>query len=344
MKKLLVLVLSVFLVVGLVACGNGADAPAVVEEVEDAVEEVADEVEEVVDEVEDAVTGDVSDIRIGLTMAERDQWLSYLEAAAVARAAELGVELVAQDSQRDINSQLDHIQTFAAQGFDAIIINVVDPAFTEAMVEAAAGVPLIFVNRMPDESFLEEGHIGYIGSDEMTAGRFQADFVAEYFEDRDPPELDYVLFLGIIGHPGTTARSASFREGMADYGFTLNNVFEDTANFDRAEAMDLMQQFLGTGVHFDVVIANNDEMALGAIEALRAVDMMDIPVLGIDASPHGVASIIAGEMAASVFQNPVGQGAGAVDKAIAAARGENFPIITWVPFELVTPANVHEYE
>jgi ABC-type sugar transport system substrate-binding protein len=344
MKKLLVLFLSLFLVLGLVACGNN-DEPEVVEEpaVTDEAEEVED-VEEPGDVEEVEVADDAGDIRIGLTMAERDQWLSYLEGAAVARADELGVELVAQDSQRDINLQLDHIQTFAAQGFDAIIINVVDPAFTEAMVEAAAGVPLIFVNRMPDEAFLEEGHIGYIGSDEMTAGRFQADFAAEYFADRDPAEIDYVLFLGIIGHPGTTARTASFREGMADHGFTINNVFEDTANFDRAEAMDMMQQFLGTGVNFDLVIANNDEMALGAIEALRAADMMDIPVLGIDASPHGVASIIAGEMAASVFQNPVGQGAGAVDKAIAAARGENFPTITWVPFELVTPENVHEYE
>jgi ABC-type sugar transport system substrate-binding protein len=340
MKKLLVLLLALVLTLGLMACG--ADEPAVVEEPEvveepDVVEEP--EVEEP-EEVEEA--GDVGDIQIGLTMAERDQWLTYLETAAVNRAADVGVHLVAQDAQRDINLQLDHIQTFAAQGFDAIIVNVVDPAFTEAMVDAADGVPLIFVNRMPDESFLEEGRIGYIGSDETTAGRFQADFAAEYFTDVD--ELDYVLFLGIIGHPGTTARSASFREGMADHGFTINNVFEDTANFDRAEAMDMMQQFLGTGVHFDLVIANNDEMALGAIEALRAVDMMDIPVLGIDASPHAIASIIAGEMAASVFQNPVGQGAGAVDKAIAAARGESFPTITWVPFELVTPANVAEYQ
>jgi len=85
-------------------------------------------------------------------------------------------------------------------------------------------------------------------------------------------------------------------------------------------------------------------MAIGAFEAMRAVGIEGIPVLGIDATPHAIASIVAGEMAASVFQNPVGQGAGAIDMAIAAASGANFDTITWVPFELVTPDNVADYQ
>jgi inositol transport system substrate-binding protein len=276
-------------------------------------------------------------------MPERDMWLAHLEQAVEDRAAELGVDLTVFDAERDITQQMSHVQTFAAQGFDAIIIGILEQPFTETLVNYAGDIPVIFVNREPDNAFLSPGSgVGYVGSDENTSGAFQADYLAAHFAGRTDP-IDYVLFMGILGHPATAARSQSFRDGMEAEGFTLNNVFEQTANFDRAEAMDLMQQFIGTGVNFDAVVANNDEMALGAFEALRAAGMTDIPVVGIDAGPPAIASIQAGEMSASVFQNPVGQGAGAMDKAVAAARGESFPPITWVPFELVTPENAGEY-
>ena len=328
-KPFKLIITSVAAAFVLAACQAPAPATAPPEASTD-----ADQVTEVADE---------EVVRIGFSLAERDQWLTYLEIAATERAAELGVELTVFDAQRDINQQLSHIQSFAAQGFDAIIVNVVDPAFTDAMIMDASGTPVVFVNRMPAEHVLEENFVAFVGSDEGAAGELQAEFLTEYFADHDGP-VNYVMLLGLIGHPGTTARTAAFRESMEAAGFDLNTVFEQTANFDRAEAMDIMQQFLGTGQHFDVVVSNNDEMALGAIEAMRAVGIDDIPVVGIDASPHGVASIAAGEMAASPFQNPVGQGAGAVDKALSAAMGQGFPMITWIPFELVTAENVADYQ
>lgn len=291
---------------------------------------------------DDHASGDNEQIRIGFAMPERDAWLTLKENAAVAHAEDLGVYLRVFDAQFDINQQINHVQTFAAQGFDAIIINGLDPAFTETLIESASGVPIIFVNRFPGDQYLEPGSAGFVGSDETTVGPFQVEFLSQYFGDRTEP-LDYVIFMGILGHNSTLNRTNSFREAAIEAGFTMNNVFEQSANFDRAIAMDLMQQFLGTGQNFDVVIANNDEMALGAIEAMRAVGITDIPVIGVDASPSGVQSIIDGDLNASVFQNPVGQGAGAVDKAIAAANGEVFPAVTWVPFELVTPDNVDNY-
>ena len=286
---------------------------------------------------------DGAPLRIGFSMPERDPWLSFLEGAAIDRANELGIDLTVFDAQEDINTQISHVQTFVAQGMDAIIVGIIEAPFTDVLVEAAGDIPIIFVNRIPDERFLEANRVGYVGSDDATSGAFQAEFLAQHFAGRTEP-INYVLFMGALGHPAVTARTVSFRQGMEDAGFELNNVFEQTANWDRAQAMDLMQQFLGTGVAFDVVVCNNDEMALGAFEAMRAVGITDIPVLGIDASPHGVASIADGELAASVFQNPVGQGAGAIDKAVMAARGENFPAITWIPFELVTPDNVANYQ
>jgi len=335
MKKLIALLIVSVLIVGLFAACQTPPPPPV---------PPADTTDDTGDAPEAAPpTADGAPLRIGFSMPERDPWLSFLEGAAIERAAELGIELIVQDAQQDINTQMSHVQAFAAQQVDAIIVGILEAPFTEVLVNYADGIPLIFVNRTPVEEFLELPNVGFVGSDEWTSGAFQAEFLAEHFAGRTEP-ISYVLFMGILGHPATAARSASFRQGMEEAGFELNNVFEQTANFDRAQALDLMQQFLGTGVEFDAVISNNDEMALGAFEALRAVGMTDVPVLGIDASPHAVASIVAGEMAASVFQNPVGQGAGAVDKAVAAARGESFPSITWVPFELVNPENVANYQ
>ena len=280
-------------------------------------------------------------LSIGFAMPDRDQWLTYLEQAAVARAGELGIDITVQDAVNDVNAQLSHVQTFAVQQKDAIVIGIIDGAFTEALIEAAGDIPVVFVNRLPDVNHLSQGSAHFVGSQEVDAGLFQAQFFASYFAGQDT--LDYVLFQGPLDHAGAIGRTAGFREGMEAAGFTLNNVFQQVANWDRAVAMDFMQTFIGTGQNFDLVVANNDEMAIGAIEALYAAGMMDIPVVGVDASPSGVASILAGEMAASVFQDPVGQGAGAIDVAVALAQGQSPELYSWIPFVLVTPDNVQEF-
>ena len=136
-------------------------------------------------------------------------WLSFLERAAVERAAELGVELTVFDAQRDINAQISHVETFAVQGFDAIIVGILEAPFTDALVNAANGIPLVFVNRMPQEDFLQAGSVVYVGSDENTSGAFQAEFLAQYFAGRTEP-INYVMFMGILGHPATAARTDIF--------------------------------------------------------------------------------------------------------------------------------------
>jgi ABC-type sugar transport system substrate-binding protein len=109
--------------------------------------------------------------------------------------------------------------------------------------------------------------------------------------------------------------------------------------------MDKMQTILGTGQAFDVVICNNDEMALGCVEALKAagIDLSAIPVVGIDATAMACESVKNGEMAATVFQNAAAQGQVAMEYAIKAAKGETFDIFGWVPFEPVSADNVDDY-
>lgn len=291
----------------------------------------------------DGATQGSGKYKVGFTISERDQFLSSLEAAVVNAAKERDIEIVTFDAQQDIQKQQDHVASFAAQGFDAIIVNLVNEENTEALVNAANGIPLIFVNRTPADGYLEQGKVVYVGSDEAQAGQLQADFIAEYFVGKEPKTLDYVLFMGIMGLPNTNNRTKAVKEGMQAHGFTINPVFEDTAMYDRVTAMEKMQQLIGTGKKFDVVIANNDEMALGAIEAMRAANITDVPVLGIDATSNALTAVKNGELACTIFQNAKGQGEGALEVAYQIINDQPHETITWIPFEQVTIENVDDY-
>jgi ABC-type sugar transport system substrate-binding protein len=119
---------------------------------------------------------------------------------------------------------------------------------------------------------------------------------------------------------------------------------EQSANWKRTEAADLMTNWLSAGLHPQAVVANDDEMAIGAIQALKRARLLASTVVaGIDATPDALAAMKAGELRVTVFQNAAAQGAGAVDTALKLARREQVPSFVWVPFELVTPANLSSY-
>jgi inositol transport system substrate-binding protein len=125
----------------------------------------------------------------------------------------------------------------------------------------------------------------------------------------------------------------------------LNIIDEQTANWSRDQAQNLMTNWLSTGAAFDGVIANNDEMAIGAIQAMKAagLDMGTIVVGGVDATQDALAAMQAGDLDATVFQNAAGQGKGALDAAVKLAKGEAVDQKVYIPFELVTPKNVADY-
>lgn len=282
--------------------------------------------------------------QIGFSMSTRDQFLSAMETAAQEAGAAAGVKMTFVDANNNANTQLQNVQTFAGQGCDAIIVNLVNTDNSEQMIEAANGIPVVFVNRAPAVA-LEKGKATYVGSDENNSGRFQGEFLAKFFKDQGKTDVNVVLFQGILGLQNTILRTESAKKAMTDAGLKLNIVYEDTAEWDRAKAQNKMQTFLGTNQDFDCVVANNDEMALGIIEAMKSagLDLKAKPVVGIDATPAGLASMDAGEMAFTVFQNPVGQGAGAVRAAILFANGDTVDTVVDIPFEPVSMENYKDY-
>lgn len=304
-----------------------------------------------------SASGDGYEITFILSL--RDEFLSALEAGANENCPE-GVSLTTQDAQNDAAKQQQMIESARNAENDAIIINLVDPASAASMLESAGDVPVVFVNRYPtDDSVLEAGKCVYVGSDEMTSGYFQGQFLSDYFKEKGQTDITYVMIQGTLGQTSTTNRTASCLQAFEDNGInaTLKGA-ELAGEYDRATAIEVFSPLISTGeVDFDCVVSNNDAMALGVIEAMeqKGIDPASIPIVGIDATADGRQAIKDGKLAMSVFQDPNGQGKGAILAAANLIEGNDLgegsdyeanddQTILWVPFEPVTPDNVADYD
>ena len=264
-------------------------------------------------------------------------------------AAQDGVTLQIEDAQNDVGKQLNQIQNFVASGVDAIIVNPVDTDATVAMSQAAAdaGIPLVYVNRQPVNLDSLPEKQAFVASDERESGTLETQEVCRLLKGAGKTEAKVVVMMGELSNQAARQRTQDIKDVIAtpDCSF-MQIVEEQTANWSRTQGADLMTNWITAGLEFDAVISNNDEMAIGAIQALKGAgrDMKDVIVAGIDATQDALAAMEAGDLDVTVFQNAAGQGHGAVDAALKLARGEAVEKNNFVPFELVTPANLADYQ
>lgn len=284
---------------------------------------------------------------IGVSMALfDDNWQTVLRNDMQEYAATLdGVTLQFEDASGDISRQQSHIDNFVASGVDGIIVLLVDADSGGAMSAAAegAGVPLVFINLMPPNGeSLPDGQ-AWVGSDEVLAGTLQAQEICKLLGG----EGDAVIMLGLLGTSGQRGRTEGVRNVLETPECSgINVVDEQTANYMRTPGIDLMTNWLTSGITPAAVFSNNDEMALGAIQALRSsgISMDDVVVGGVDATQDALAAMRAGDLDVTIFQNAEGQGIASVDTALKIIRGEPYEKNTVIPFELVTPENLADYE
>ena len=220
---------------------------------------------------------------------------------------------------------------------DAIVILAVDTTATSTMTQAVrgAGVPLVYVNRPPKEP-MGDG-MAYVGSQDLLAGRMQADYVAQQLGGKG----DVALMVGQLSTDAAVERTRGFKEVLAHYP-GMHLVVEQVGDWSREKGMLMTTDWLGQGKHLDAIVANNDEMAIGAIIALHKAGRApgSIFIMGIDATPDALAQMDRGAMKATVYQDAKGQGIAAVDLAIGMKKGEpNLPHNIDVPFKLITPQN-----
>ena len=287
---------------------------------------------------------------VGVSMALfDDNFLTVLRNGMIEQAKGMkDVNVQVEDAQNDVAKQLDQIKNFIASGVDAIIVNPVDTSATQAMSDAAAAanVPLVYVNREPVNVDTLPDNQAFVASNEAESGTLESKEICRLFKEAGKTEANVYVIMGELSNQAAVMRTKDIDDviGTPECSF-IKIIDKQTSNWRRDEAQNLMTNWLYTGKPFDGVIANNDESAIGAIQAMKAanVDMKSVVVGGVDATQDALAAMQAGDLDVSVFQDAAGQGAGALDAALKLAKGEKVDQKVYIPFQLVTPANIDNF-
>ncbi|MGV3557865.1 sugar ABC transporter substrate-binding protein [Larkinella arboricola] len=253
------------------------------------------------------------------------------------KAKESDVELITVDAERSALKQIEQVESFIAQGVDAIIMNPCEveassPAVTKAL---AANIPIINVN---SETTAKPS--AFIGSDDVESARIAMKFVAEKLNGKG----NVLMMHGYMGQAAQIKREQGAREVLKQYP-GLKLIAHQTAEWDRAKAMALMENWIQSyGNTINAVFAQNDEMGMGAVKALTDAGLKDkVVVVSIDAIPDALQAVQKGTLDATVFQNAEQQGAQAIETAIKIAKGQSYEKETLIPFQLVTKENLAKF-
>lgn len=272
-----------------------------------------------------------------------DKFSTVLRNGSQAYAESLGHEMIQVDAQLDVGKQLDQINNFIANGVDALIIQSVDSTAAAPMSRAAAeaGIPTVFVNRKPTPlESMAEGQ-AYVASNEVESGTYQVyQMCLQLRAEGKSGGANGYLLVGDLASEAAVQRTIDAEQVVGlDMCNFMNIIGKETAMWQRNEAQDLMTNWLSTGQDFDFVIANNDEMALGAIQAMKAagIDMDDVVVGGVDATDDAIAAMKGGDLDVTVYQNAIAQGEGAINTVLKLIAGEEIDREVYIPFDLITP-------
>ena len=285
-----------------------------------------------------------ADTRIGVTIYKYDDNFMSVVRKAIEQDAKAApdVQLLMNDSQNDQSKQNDQIDVLLAKGVKALAINLVDPAAAGTVIEKARGqnVPVVFFNK--------------------ESGIIQGDLIAKHWAANQGWDLNkdgqiqFVLLKGEPGHPDAEARTTYVIKELNDKGIKTEQLQLDTAMWDTAQAKDKMDAWLSgpNANKIEVVIANNDAMAMGAVEALKAHNKSSIPVFGVDALPEALALVKSGALAGTVLNDANNQAKATFDLAKnladgkGAADGTNWKIdnkVVRVPYVGVDKDNLAEF-
>ncbi|WGT28731.1 sugar ABC transporter substrate-binding protein [Pseudomonas marginalis] len=286
----------------------------------------------------------LADVRIGVSIAQVDDvFLAQMRDYMAAHAKELpGVTLQFEDAQGDVVRQLNQVQNFTAQGMDAIIVNAVDTAATQKMTVNAqqARIPLVYVNRRPEFKEVPPG-VGYVGSDEIKAGEIQMRYLAEKMGGKG----NLAIMLGLLSNNATHNRTQGVKNVLKDYP-DIKIVEEQSAEWQRSKAIDLMNNWIVSGRKIDAVAANADEMAIGAAMAISQAGMQpgkDILVAGSDGGAAGLDAVKKGQLLVTAYQDNKGQAVGSIDLAVKMVKKQPYDAELTIPYQQITKDNYQAF-
>ncbi len=282
---------------------------------------------------------DDGQIRIGATI----QWLNdtyfrIVTKAMEERAAELGVKLILLDGEGKAEKQVSQVENLIAQDVDVIIIAPTSMEGCAPAVEKAnkAGIPIFTLTNMIKN---QDECVTFVGSDAPESGRIQGEMIVNDTGGAG----NVALLMGIIGHDAQIGRKNGLLEAFE--GTDLSVIVEQTGNWQRDQALQLMESWLQAGQDITVVAAQNDNMAMGALKAVENAGLQDkIKVYGIDATADALSAIEEGRLMGTVFQDAIGQGRMAIDAAIKIVNGEPVEDPLFIPYLPVTSENLGEFK
>ena len=267
----------------------------------------------------------------------QNEYIVNLQDSIRKYAKSADVQLIESDGEGKAENQISQVENLINQKVDAIILNPADKDGSAPVVEqaVAANIPIITVLAVVSN---EDKATAHVGSDDVEAGKIEMKHIADLLGGKGK--------IGIIHGPnGNSAevnRTAGNEKVLKDFP-NIKVAAEQTANWSREEALSLTENWLQSQ-KLDAIVAQNDEMALGAIKALSAAGKLkNIKVIGIDAIPDALNSVKSGELSATVFQDVDAQGKMAIEVAKKAAKGEKVDKDNMIPFQLVTKENLDKF-
>lgn len=282
---------------------------------------------------------------IGVSISNSTTFLTVLKNSIEKNGAKVsGLTLKVDVAENDINRQLATIEQFASEKVDAIIVAPVDGDLGEQISKIAtdARIPLVYVNNQPINADELPEKQTFVASDERDSGTMQTKEICRRLGGKGKA----VVMMGELSHFAARVRTRDVEEVLSGDDCTGITVIErQAANWSRVQAAGVMREWLSAGIQIDAVIANNDDMALGAVDAMKAANIpMDKVVIGgVDATPDALAAVVSGDLDVTILQNADAQGAASIDAALKLAAGQNLSKMIAVPFELVTSDNVRAY-
>ncbi len=333
MKKVLVCVMALLMVFALVAC-SAASEPAT--EASTGASTAGESSSEASGEAKPA--GDGIEIAYLINSAN-DTYENYVFNSAKEYCDANGINLTMYDGLNDTGNQLTQLETVCSNGADAVIVVPVDTSGDGQEYRAITdkyNIPIVSVARELKSAWVK------VSVDSAKVGKMQAQYVVDTLGDK----LDVALLVGTLGTEDQQQRTSANHEVFDEHP-DINIVFEETGEWQRDKGMTACENWLQSGTHIDAVVANNDEMAVGAALAIQAAGKTDeIKVFGIDGNEAGLEEIKNGTLTATVFQ-PTEQGKMAVEACLDCINGkytgEGEPEWLQVEPEIVTEENLSKF-
>lgn len=278
---------------------------------------------------------------IAVSMAAYDAFRNLLTDAIEKEVDRRGDDSYITSADISEATQIQQIKTFHDAGVDGLIVLLVSgrTEYVNKIVAAAGGLPIVFINNEP-ESFDQPANVVYVGSNELESGTLEMEELARLANYQGK----VAVLIGEPNHHSAQARTKDVETVAAKYP-NISVVNRTVANWSRQQAYTSVRKWLTQKMDFNIIAANNDEMAIGAI---LAMDELNVPassylIGGVDATQDALKAMADGKLDVTVFQNAKGQGKGAVDVIYRLINGEKVASPYWIPFELVSKNNYMQY-